>query len=77
MLTQARHTALFALVARARRFFPSSAAGEVWAAARPALVGVDPSSTAAMMALGWLVMFFPTKRLPECDPQEVGVCWYE
>jgi hypothetical protein len=72
MLTQARHTTLFALVARARRFFPREAASEVWAAARPALVGGDPSSTAALASLGWLVMFFPTKRLPECDPQEVG-----
>ncbi|KIY96330.1 hypothetical protein MNEG_11631 [Monoraphidium neglectum] len=38
MLAQARHSALFSLVPRARRHFPASAAAEVWAAARPALV---------------------------------------
>lgn len=71
MLSQARHTALFALVPRARRFFPAAAAAEVWAAARPALASGDPASNAALMSLGWLVLFFPTKRVPECDPSEV------
>jgi hypothetical protein len=72
MLAQARHSALFSLVPRARRHFPASAAAEVWAAARPALVGGDPAGTAAFMSLGWLVMFFPTKRVPECEPGVVS-----
>jgi hypothetical protein len=82
MLSSARHAALMALVPPARRFFPASAAGEVWAAARPPLVGGDPSGAAALLSLGWLVLFFPTKRLPDAPVSEARAwvgewldCW--
>jgi hypothetical protein len=64
---QARHTTLFTIVARSRRFFAPSAAAEMWATFRPPLLG-DPNSSSAAVALGWLVMFFPTKALPLLEP---------
>jgi hypothetical protein len=64
---QARHTTLFTIVARARRFFAPSAAAEMWDTFRPPLLG-DPNSSSAAVALGWLVMFFPTKALPLLEP---------
>ena len=68
LLSHARHSTLFSLVTRARRFFPSSAASEVWSTLRPGLLG-DPNSSPAHVALGWLVLFFPTKALPLLEPE--------
>lgn len=87
-LTTARHTTLFKLVAASRRFFPPSAAGEVWSLLRPALLDTGPhnnalaGSTAAYEALGWMLLFFPTHVICKCDIEHVNtwvaewlVCW--
>jgi hypothetical protein len=65
---------LFTLVTRCRRFFAPGAAAEVWGLLRPALMLGDAMSTATHLALGWLVLFFPTKQLPHTPPGQAQVC---
>eukprot|EP00879_Flechtneria_rotunda_P022872 GHRR01024173.1.p1 GENE.GHRR01024173.1~~GHRR01024173.1.p1 ORF type:complete len:261 (+),score=58.17 GHRR01024173.1:174-956(+) len=64
-LDHIQHSTLFQLVARSRRFFAPGAAEEIWTLLRPALVYGDLMATSTHLALGWLVLFFPTKQLPQ------------
>lgn len=68
LLDHVQQSTLFTLVTRCRRWFAPGAAAEIWALLRPALLGGDPMSTPTHCALGWLVMFFPTKQLPHTEP---------
>eukprot|EP00878_Enallax_costatus_P024878 GHUV01026572.1.p1 GENE.GHUV01026572.1~~GHUV01026572.1.p1 ORF type:complete len:254 (+),score=64.61 GHUV01026572.1:223-984(+) len=67
-LEHVQQSSLFTLVARARRFFAPGAAAEVYGLLRSALVCGDPMATPTHLALGWLVLFFPTKQLPQVEP---------
>lgn len=67
-LEHVQQSTLFSLVARARRFFVPGAATEIWSLLRPHLVYGDPMGTQTHLALGWLVLFFPTKQIPETQP---------
>ncbi|KAF6261252.1 hypothetical protein COO60DRAFT_1625449, partial [Scenedesmus sp. NREL 46B-D3] len=67
-LEHVQQSTLFALVARARRFFTPGAAADIWALLRPDLVFGDPMGTRTHLALGWLVLFFPTKQIPASQP---------
>lgn len=72
-LEHVQQSSLFTLVARARRFFPPGAAAEVYGLLRSDLVSGDPMGTSTHMALGWLVLFFPTKQLPQVEPDTAQV----
>lgn len=74
-LDHVQQSTLFTLVTRCRRWFAPGAAAEIWELLRPALVGGDPMSTPTHCALGWLVLFFPTKQLPQTDPAVAQVTW--
>ncbi|WIA33391.1 hypothetical protein OEZ86_006527 [Tetradesmus obliquus] len=64
-LEHVQQSTLFSLVARARRFFAPGAATEIWSLLRRHLVYGDPMGTQTHLALGWLVLFFPTKQIPQ------------
>lgn len=67
-LDHVQQSTLFTLVTRCRRWFAPGAAAELWSLLRPHLVYGDPMATATHTALGWLVLFFPTKQLPHTEP---------
>jgi hypothetical protein len=73
-LRSVQQSTLFTLATRCRRFFAPGAAAEIWALLRPALVHGDPMATRTHLALGWLVLFFPTKQLPHTAPEQAQVC---
>lgn len=72
-LEHVQQSSLFTLVARARRFFSPGAAAEVYDLLRSSLVCGDPMGTSTHLALGWLVLFFPTKQLPQVEPDTAQV----
>jgi proteasome activator subunit 4 len=69
-LEHVQQSTLFSLAARARRFFTPGAASDIWALLRPDLVFGDPMGTQTHLALGWLVLFFPTKQIPASQPAQ-------
>jgi hypothetical protein len=72
-LDHLQQSTLFTLVTRCRRWFGPGAAAEIWALLRPALVSGDPFAAPTHCALGWLVLFFPTKQLPHTPPEQAQV----
>lgn len=62
LLGHGRYSTLFDLVMRLRRFFTAPAIEQQWELLRPAIVA-NPSSAAAHEALGYLVLFMPTKHI--------------
>lgn len=75
LLDHLQQSTLFTLVTRCRRWFAPGAAAEIWGLLRPALVAGDPMSTETHCALGWLVLFFPTKQLPHTESAVAQVGW--
>jgi hypothetical protein len=59
----ARGTALVKLVAKARRYFPPAALGEVWAELRPTICAVGRRPSEGYEALGYLQLFAPTHNI--------------
>ncbi|KAG2431096.1 hypothetical protein HXX76_009627 [Chlamydomonas incerta] len=65
-MTAARGNALMKLAAKARRYFPPEALGEVWAALAPAVSAVGARPAEAYEALGYLQLFAPTHNICAC-----------
>lgn len=74
ILDHARHTGLFEVVVRARRFFSVEACQEIWEEFRPLVCAPHADSRSRYRGLGWLVVFMPTKKLGQL-PREVVSEW--